>query len=170
MDWSLNTLATWCKETTHWKRPWCWERLKAGREGDNRGWDGWMASPTRWTTACNSMFSFLENCQTIFHCGSIIFSSTSTDWEFWFFTSSPMLVPSSLFYLWPFCIILRCYLIMVFICISWCLKTVNIFWCIGWHFVCLLRSNVYSDAWSVLQLACFLLLISKEFAFIYAGY
>ena len=33
----------------HWKRPWFWERLKAGGEGDNRGWDGWMASPTRWT-------------------------------------------------------------------------------------------------------------------------
>ena len=32
-----------------WKRPWCWERLKAGRKGDNRGWDGWMASPTQWT-------------------------------------------------------------------------------------------------------------------------
>ena len=31
----------------HWKRPWCWERLKAG-EGDDRGWDGWMASPTWW--------------------------------------------------------------------------------------------------------------------------
>ena len=33
---------------THWKRPWCWERLGAGGEGDDRGWDGWMASPTRW--------------------------------------------------------------------------------------------------------------------------
>ena len=43
-----NTLATWCEELTHLKRPWCWERLKAG-EGDNRGWDGWMASPTQWT-------------------------------------------------------------------------------------------------------------------------
>ena len=31
------------------KRPWCWERVKAGREGANRGWDGWMASPTQWT-------------------------------------------------------------------------------------------------------------------------
>ena len=41
-----NTLATWCTELTHWKRPWCWERLKAGGEGDNRGGDGWMASPT----------------------------------------------------------------------------------------------------------------------------
>ena len=43
-----NTLATWCKELTHLKRPWCWERLKAG-EGADRGWDGWMASPTQWT-------------------------------------------------------------------------------------------------------------------------
>ena len=48
-SWSSNTLATWCKELTHLKRPWCWERLKVGGEGDDRGWDGWMASPTRWT-------------------------------------------------------------------------------------------------------------------------
>ena len=41
--------ATWCKEQTHLKRPWCWERLKVGGEGDNRGWDSWMASPTQWT-------------------------------------------------------------------------------------------------------------------------
>ena len=34
----LQYLATWCKELPHWKRPWCWERLKAGREGDDRGW------------------------------------------------------------------------------------------------------------------------------------
>ena len=47
--WSSNTVATWCEELTHLKRPWCWERLKAGGEGDNRGWDGWMASPTRKT-------------------------------------------------------------------------------------------------------------------------
>ena len=44
-----NTLATWCVEPTHWKRPWCWKRLKVGGEGEDRGWDGWMASPTRWT-------------------------------------------------------------------------------------------------------------------------
>ena len=48
-SWSSNTLATWCDELTHWKRPWCWERLKAGGEGDDRGWDGWMASSTQWT-------------------------------------------------------------------------------------------------------------------------
>ena len=41
--------ATWCNGLTYWKRPWCWERLKAGGEGDDRGWGGWMAPPTRWT-------------------------------------------------------------------------------------------------------------------------
>ena len=43
------SLATWCEDLTHWKRPWCWERLKAGGEGHNKGWDGWMASLTQWT-------------------------------------------------------------------------------------------------------------------------
>ena len=43
------TLATWCRELTHLKRPWFWERLRAGGEGDDRGWDSWMPSPTRWT-------------------------------------------------------------------------------------------------------------------------
>ena len=38
-----------CEELTHWKRLWCWEGLGAGGERDDRGWDGWMASPTRWT-------------------------------------------------------------------------------------------------------------------------
>ena len=44
-----NTLTTWCEELTHWKRPWCQERLKAGGEGDDRGWDGWMPSLILWT-------------------------------------------------------------------------------------------------------------------------
>ena len=52
-DWcwscNSNTLTTWCEELTHWKRPWCQEGLGAEGEGDNRGWDGWMASPTQWT-------------------------------------------------------------------------------------------------------------------------
>ena len=47
--WNSNTLATWCEELTHWKRPWCLERLKAGGEGDDREWDGWMVSLTWWT-------------------------------------------------------------------------------------------------------------------------
>ena len=37
----LQYLVTWCEELTHWKRPWCWKRLKVGGEGDDRGWDGW---------------------------------------------------------------------------------------------------------------------------------
>ena len=49
LNWNSNTLASWSKQLTHWKRPWCWERLKTGGEGDDRGWDGWMASPTWWT-------------------------------------------------------------------------------------------------------------------------
>ena len=51
-DWywsrNSNTLATWCEQLTHLKRPWCWEGLRAGGEGDDRVWDGWMASPTQW--------------------------------------------------------------------------------------------------------------------------
>ena len=49
MKLNSTTLATWWEELTSWKRLWCWERLKAGREGDDRGWDGWMASLTEWT-------------------------------------------------------------------------------------------------------------------------
>jgi len=48
-SWNSNTLATWYKELTHWKRPWCWESLRAAGEGDDRGWDVWMASPSQWT-------------------------------------------------------------------------------------------------------------------------
>ena len=48
-SWNSNTLATSGKELTHWKRPWCWDGLGAGGEGDDRGWDGWMASLTWWT-------------------------------------------------------------------------------------------------------------------------
>ena len=48
-NWNSSSLATSCEELTHLKRPWCWERLRAGGEGDNRGWDGWMASLTQWT-------------------------------------------------------------------------------------------------------------------------
>ena len=48
-SWSSNILATWSKELTHWKRLWCWERLRARGEGGDRGWDDWMASLTCWT-------------------------------------------------------------------------------------------------------------------------
>ena len=45
----LQDLGPWCKELTHLKRPLCWQRLRTGGEGDDREWDGWMASPTQWT-------------------------------------------------------------------------------------------------------------------------
>ena len=48
-SWNSSTLATSCEELTHWKRPWFWEGLRAGGDGNNRGWDSWMASPT-WCT------------------------------------------------------------------------------------------------------------------------
>ena len=47
-SWNLIILATWCEELTHWKRRWCWERLKAGEEWNDSRWDGWTASPTQW--------------------------------------------------------------------------------------------------------------------------
>ena len=57
-SWYSNTLATWCEELTHWKWHWCWEWLKAGGEVEDRGWDGWMASPTRWTWVWTSWRSW----------------------------------------------------------------------------------------------------------------
>ena len=47
-SWNFKILATWWEELTHWQRPWCCEKLKVGGEGDDRGRNGWMASPTRW--------------------------------------------------------------------------------------------------------------------------
>ena len=48
-SWSSNTLATWCEELTHWKRPCCWKHWRQEEEkGSTRGWDVWMTSPTQW--------------------------------------------------------------------------------------------------------------------------
>ena len=58
LSWSSSTLATQFEELTHWKRPWCWGRLKAGGEGDDRGWNGWMESATWWTRAWASSGSW----------------------------------------------------------------------------------------------------------------
>ena len=60
----LWNLATRCEKLNHWKRPWCWIRMKAGGEGDYRGWDGWMASPIQWT--CSVQFSSVtQSCLTL---------------------------------------------------------------------------------------------------------
>ena len=67
-----NTLATWCEDLTHLKRLWCWGKLRAGGEGDNRGWDGWMTSLTQrtwvwinsgswWWTRSPSMLQSMES-------------------------------------------------------------------------------------------------------------
>ena len=45
----LSSSSSWGEELTHLKRPWCWEGLRAGGEGDDRGWNGLIASPTQWT-------------------------------------------------------------------------------------------------------------------------
>ena len=63
-SWNSSTLATRCEELTLWKRPWCWERLKVGGEGDDRGWDGLMASLSQWTWVWASSGSW---CWTAWH-------------------------------------------------------------------------------------------------------
>ena len=55
----LQYLAIWCEKLTPWKRPWCWKRLQEGAEGDDRGWAGWMASPTQWMWVWVSSRSWL---------------------------------------------------------------------------------------------------------------
>ena len=79
-SWNTNTLATCYKELTHWKRPWCWERLKAGGEGDDRGWDGWMASLTQWTWVWMNPGSWWWNGRS---CAlqSMVLQRVGHDWE-----------------------------------------------------------------------------------------
>ena len=55
----LITLATWCEELSHWKRPWCWERLKAAGEWDNRGWDGWMVITNLMDMSLNKLWELV---------------------------------------------------------------------------------------------------------------
>ena len=57
-SWSSKTLATWHEELIHWKRPWCWERLRTGGERDDTGRDGWMGSPAQWTWVWASSVSW----------------------------------------------------------------------------------------------------------------
>ena len=59
-----NTLATWCKEPTQWKRPWCWERLRVGEERGYRGRDGWMASWTPWTWVWAKLWELVMDRET----------------------------------------------------------------------------------------------------------
>ena len=92
-SWNSNTLATWCKELTHWKRPWCWERLRVGGEGYHRGGEGWMLSPTQWTwvwvdyeswwwTGRPGMLQFMES-QRVRHDWATELNWTDIMNEFW---------------------------------------------------------------------------------------
>ena len=66
-------LQYWCGELTHLKRPWCWERLRAGGEGDSRGWDGWMALLTRWTlvwAGSRRWWRTVKDCEGLVCCSS----------------------------------------------------------------------------------------------------
>ena len=58
-SWNSSTLATSWEELTHWERLWCWEGLGAGGEGDDWGWDGWMASWTRWTLSLSELWELV---------------------------------------------------------------------------------------------------------------
>ena len=60
-SWSCNTLATWCKEPTLWKRRWCWERLRAKGEGNERGWECWMASLAQWTWVLSKLWKIVKD-------------------------------------------------------------------------------------------------------------
>ena len=59
--WSSNTLATWCKEPTHWKKPLMLGKLRAGGEGGDRGWDGYIASLTQWTLNLSKLREIAKN-------------------------------------------------------------------------------------------------------------
>ena len=84
-SWNSNTLTTWCEELTHLKRPWCWERLKAGEEGADRGWDGWMVFLTQWTCVCCVLV--VQSCVTF--CDPVDYSCQAplsmgfSRWEYW---------------------------------------------------------------------------------------
>ena len=93
-SWNSNILPTWCEELIHLKRPWCWERLKAGGEGDDRGWNGWMASLTQWTWVwvrsgswwCTGKPGVLQfmGLQRVGH----DWATELTEWEYWIETDN----------------------------------------------------------------------------------
>ena len=82
-----NTLVTWCKELTHWKRHQCWERLKVGGEGDDSGWDGWMASPTQCTWVWASSGSWWWTDRAAWCAAAHGVAKSRTEWLNWTDTS-----------------------------------------------------------------------------------
>ena len=97
-------MATSCEELTHWKRLWCWEGLGAGGKGDDRGWDGWMASLTRWTWVSVNSGSWWWTGRPgmLWFMGS---QRVGDDWTTHLIWTDP-----------EWCV--KCYLVVVLICIS----------------------------------------------------
>ena len=83
-SWNSKTLATWCKELTHLKRPWCWERLKTGRKGDGRGWDDGMTSLTRWTWVWASSRSWWWTGSLVYMGSQRVGHNLVTEVNWWF--------------------------------------------------------------------------------------
>ena len=99
-SWNSNNLANWYEELTHLKRPWCWERLKAGGEGDDRGWNGWMASLIQWTWVwVNSGSSWWTGRPNVLQSMGLQ-SRTRLNWKNWHISSSQFYVKIFRFEKW----------------------------------------------------------------------
>ena len=97
-SWNSSTLATSCEELTHWKRLWCWEGLGTGGEGDNRGWDGWMASLTQWTWVWVISESWTEKTWCAAVHGVAKSQTRLSDWTDWIFHMILILSGKIIFY------------------------------------------------------------------------
>ena len=105
-------MATWCEELTHWKRPWCWERLKAGGEGDE-GWDGWMASLTQWIWVWASSGSWWWTGKP-----GVLQQSMGSQSHTWLSTWTELNMHNAILYIFIFVLFNKLYTILCLICFN----------------------------------------------------
>ena len=128
----IYTLATSCEELTHWKRLWCWERLGAGGEGDDRGWDGpsppqwtwvWVNSGSWWWTGRPGMLQFMGS-QRVRHdwATELNWTEWSLSWNFNLLISSSSF-PQTFFSL----MLLFALLCIISSWITWCQMLISTF-------------------------------------------